>query len=280
MVQEKLVQLGPDFGHVELAYLDWGDGPARRTVVCVHGLTRNAHDFDALAAALAERGGRVIAVDMVGRGRSSWLADPQDYTVEAYAAQMRRFIELLGLGPIDWIGTSMGGLIGMVVAAGGSPIERLVLNDIGPAVAPATLAQIRSYLGLDLVFRDLAELEAHLRTIHAGFGRLSDEQWAFLARTSSRSTPEGLRLHYDPAIREPFLTDTAEGLDLWSAWDAIQCPTLVLHGADSPLLTADVITEMRHRRPDIEVVSFAEVGHAPALMAADQIATVLRWLDL
>ena len=281
MTQERLVRLGPDFDQIELACLDWGDAAARRTVVCVHGLTRNAHDFDVLAEALAERGARVIAVDMVGRGHSSWLADPQGYRVEAYAAQMRRLIGLLGLGRIDWIGTSMGGLIGMVVAAtADSPIDRLILNDIGPSVASATLDQIRSYLGLDLLFRDLGELEAHLRTIHAGFGRLTDEQWAFLARTSSRETPDGLRLHYDPAIREPFLLDTAGGLDLWAAWDAIACPTLVLHGAESPLLTDDILGEMRRRRPGTEVVTFPEVGHAPAMMATDQIATILRWLRL
>lgn len=281
MAQERLVPLGPDFDGVELGTLEWGAGSAERTVVCVHGLTRNAHDFDVPAAALAERGVRVIAVDVAGRGRSSWLADPQDYRVEIYAAHLARLMEVLGLGRVDWVGTSMGGIIGMVLAAApGNRIDRLVLNDIGPAVDSTTLEHIRSYLGLDLVFRDLAELEAHLRTIHAGFGDLTDAQWAALARTSSRSTPEGPRLHYDPAIRAPFMADTAGGIDLWAAWDAISCPTLVLHGENSPLLTSDILAEMQRRRPEIEVVTFAGVGHAPALMAAHQIDTIAGWLEL
>ena len=281
MVQERLVVLGPDFDGVELGCLEWGDARAPRSIVCVHGLTRNAHDFAMLAPALAERGARVVAVDVVGRGRSSWLADPLGYRVETYAAHLTRLLELLGLSRVDWIGTSMGGIIGMVVAAqSGGRIERLVLNDIGPAVDGATLDQIRGYLGLDLLFGDLAEVEAHLRAIHAGFGRLTDAQWAALSRTSSRETTKGLRLHYDPEIRAPFLADTAGGIELWAAWDAIRCPTLVLHGVDSPLLTPDIIEEMRRRRPEVEVVDFPEVGHAPALMAPEQIATILRWLRL
>ncbi|MGD9507743.1 MAG: alpha/beta fold hydrolase [Geminicoccaceae bacterium] len=281
MAQEHLVPLGPDFDGVALGCLEWGAGSAGRTILCVHGLTRNAHDFDALAPALARHGARVIAVDVAGRGRSSWLADPQNYRVETYAAHLARLMDVLGLGRVDWVGTSMGGIIGMVLAAApDSRIDRLVLNDIGPAVDSATLAHIRSYLGLDLMFRDLGEVEAHLRTIHAGFGRLTDAQWAAMARTSSRGTPEGLQLHYDPAIRAPFMADTAGGIDLWPAWDAISCPTLVLHGADSPLLTGDILAEMRRRRPEIEVVTFAGVGHAPALMAADQIDTIARWLGL
>ena len=281
MVQERLVPLGSDLDGVELGCLEWGDATASRTIVCIHGLTRNARDFAVLAPALAERGARVVAVDVVGRGRSSWLADPQGYRVETYAAHLTRLLELLELRRVDWIGTSMGGIIGMVVAAQpGDRIERLVLNDIGPAVDGATLDLIRGYLGLDLLFRDLAEVEAHLRTIHAGFGRLTDAQWAALARTSSREAAEGLRLHYDPEIRAPFLADTAGGIELWAAWDAIRCPTLVLHGAESPLLTADVLAEMRRRRPEVEVVDFPAVGHAPALMAPEQIATILRWLRL
>lgn len=281
MTKERLVALGPDLDGVELGCLEWGDPTARRSIVCVHGLTRNAHDFDVLAPALAERGVRVIAVDVAGRGRSTWLGDPQGYRVETYAAHLARLMELEGMGRVDWIGTSMGGIIGMALAAvPDSRIDRLVLNDIGPAVASGTLDHIRSYLGLDLQFRDLAEVEAHLRTIHAGFGVLTDAQWAAMARTSSRSTPDGLRLHYDPAIRTPFMVDTAGGLDLWAVWDAFSCPTLVLHGADSPLLTADILAEMRRRRPAIEVVDFPGVGHAPALMATDQVATILRWLRL
>ena len=219
-------------------------------MVCVHGLTRNAHDFDVLAASLAARGCRVLAVDVAGRGRSGWLADPSQYDVPVYAAQLARFLDLLGLRGVDWIGTSMGGLIGMALAAGDDPpMARLVVNDIGPFVANATLAQIRGYLGLDLVFADMAQLEAHLRLIHASFGQLTDAQWRDLARHSSRQAPEGLRLHYDPAIREPFIAAAEGDIDHWALWDRIRCPTLVLHGADSVLLTGDVLDVMRNARP-------------------------------
>ena len=280
-MQQKSLSLGSDFADLELAYLDWGEQGASRTVVCVHGLTRNAHDFDVLAAALAARDCRVVAIDVAGRGCSGWLADPSRYEVPVYAAHLARFLDLLGLRGVDWIGTSMGGLIGMALAAGDTPpMTRLVVNDIGPFVADATLAQIRGYLGLDLVFKGMAELEAHLRLIHASFGQLTDAQWGALALHSSRATPEGLRLHYDPAIREQFIAAAEGSIDLWQAWDRIRCPTLVLHGAESVLLTGDVLDQMRQRGPAIEVVTFAGVGHAPALMSADQIAVIERWLEL
>ena len=280
-MQQKSLSLGSDFADLELAYLDWGEQGASRTVVCVHGLTRNAHDFDVLAAALAARDCRVVAIDVAGRGCSGWLADPSRYEVPVYAAHLARFLDLLGLRDVDWIGTSMGGLIGMALAAGDTPpMTRLVVNDIGPFVADATLAQIRGYLGLDLVFKGMAELEAHLRLIHASFGQLTDAQWGALALHSSRATPEGLRLHYDPAIREPFIAAAEGNIDLWQLWDRIRCPTLVLHGAESVLLTGDVLDQMRQRGPAIEVVTFAGVGHAPALMSADQIAVIERWLEL
>jgi pimeloyl-ACP methyl ester carboxylesterase len=280
-MQQKSLALGSDFDGLELAWLDWGEPSAARAVVCVHGLTRNAHDFDLLAEALAGRGCRVIAIDVAGRGRSGWLADSEQYRVPVYALHLSRFLELQGLRDVDWIGTSMGGLIGMVLAGGEHPpMVRLVVNDIGPFIASATLGQIRSYLGLDLLFPDLAALEAHLRLIHAPFGPLTDAQWRALALHSGRATPEGLRLHYDPAIRAPFMTAVDEDTDLWSVWDRISCPTLLLHGADSVLLTDDIVAEMRRRGPELEVVTFPGIGHAPALMSADQIGAITGWLDL
>jgi pimeloyl-ACP methyl ester carboxylesterase len=280
-MERKSLALGDPFGELALSYVDWGDRDAARTVVCVHGLTRNARDFDVLAEALAARGRRVLAVDVAGRGGSGWLADPAQYAVPAYAAQLARFLELLGLSGVDWVGTSMGGLIGIVLAAGERPpMARLVLNDIGPFVARDAMEQIRGYLGLDLRFKDLAELEAHLRLIHAGFGRLTGAQWRALALHGSRETPEGLRLHYDPAIREPFLAAAAQDIDLWELWDRVRCPTFVLHGAESGLLTAATLEEMRRRGPPIEAVTLEGVGHAPALMSEEQIAIVERWLGL
>jgi pimeloyl-ACP methyl ester carboxylesterase len=280
-MQRRSIELDGPFSGLSLSYLDWGESGAGRTVVCVHGLTRNAHDFDVLAEALAGRGCRVVAVDVAGRGGSGWLVDPALYAVPVYAAQLARFLELLGLSGVDWVGTSMGGLIGMVLAAGERPpLARLVLNDIGPFVAQQAMDQIRSYLGLDLKFKDLAELEAHLRLIHAGFGQLSDAQWQALALRSSRDTPDGLRLHYDPAIREPFLAAAAEGIDLWEMWDRIRCPTFVLHGAQSGLLTSATLEEMRRRGPPVETVTLEDLGHAPALMSGDQIRIIEGWLGL
>lgn len=273
------IALDGAYSGIELGYVDWG-GPTHRTVVCVHGLTRNARDFDALAQALAARGLRVIAVDVVGRGRSSWLGDPKDYVVPNYVGHFSRFLALLGLERVDWVGTSMGGIIGMgLAAAEASPIARLVLNDVGPFVPREALMQIQTYLGLDLVFASLEEVERHLRTVHAGFGRLEDREWRHLAEHGSLRKEEGWRLRYDPAIRIPYAELTAADIDLWALWDRISAPTLVLRGAESTLLTEETAEDMRRRGPKARLVTIPGAGHAPALMAADQIEAVASWLD-
>ncbi|MDF2765969.1 MAG: putative carboxylesterase [Rhodospirillales bacterium] len=278
MTLEKMALDGP-FAGIELGYADWGAPAAGRVAVCVHGLTRNARDFDPLAEALAGRGYRVIAVDVVGRGRSSWLPDPKGYVVPQYIAHLSRFLALMGLRGVDWIGTSMGGIIGMGLAAGDeTPIGRLVLNDIGPFVPREALVNIQTYLGLDLGFSSLEEVEQHLRMVHSGFGRLEDHQWRHLAEHGSRRDERGWRLHYDPAIRIPYADLTGEDIDLWPIWDRIACPTLVLRGAESTLLTEATAQEMQHRGPKATLVTIPEAGHAPALMAAEQIQTILRWL--
>lgn len=269
---------GEDAG-VVLGFLDWGPVDAAQIVVCVHGLTRNAHDFDALAEALARRGSRVIAVDVAGRGRSSWLPDPRSYVVPVYARQLMQLLVRLELGEVDWIGTSMGGLVGMAVAAADvSPIRRLVLNDIGPFVPRAALEQIGSYVGLDPRFGSLAEVERYLRAVHAGFGPLTDAQWQHLARHGARTVDGVWRLVYDPQIRIPYQELAAADIDLWPLWDRIDCPVLVLRGAESTLLTAGTVAEMQRRRPATRVQTIAGAGHAPALMADDQIETIAGWL--
>lgn len=275
------LELGGPFEGISLAYVDWGQRDADRVVVCVHGLTRNARDFDVLAESLVRYGVRVLAVDVVGRGRSSWLDDPAGYVVPNYAGQIARLLALLGVTEADWVGTSMGGIIGMGLAAQDpTPIRRLVLNDVGPFVPVAALRQIQSYLGLDLKFRSLEELEQHLRFIHSGFGQLSDPQWQHLARHSGRETAEGWRLSYDPAIRVPYDELAEKDIDIWELWDGIRCPTFVLRGADSELLTPEITAEMRVRGPKAEVMEVPDVGHAPALMAPDQIKTIENWLGL
>ena len=271
---------GPHAG-LELAYLDWGPSDAERVVVCVHGLTRNAHDFDFLAEFLAQHGVRVLAVDVVGRGDSSWLKDPDGYAVPVYAAHFSQFLERMKLRAVDWIGTSMGGFIGMVLAAGeNTSIRRLILNDVGPFIPKQALKQIQTYLALDLVFADLDEVEKHLRFIHAPFGPLTKRQWQHLALYSVRETGDGLRLNYDPAIRKMFLEASAEDIELWDLWDNISCPTFLLRGMESVLVSAATAAEMQKRGPRATVSAVPNVGHAPALMSRDQIFTIERWLEL
>jgi pimeloyl-ACP methyl ester carboxylesterase len=218
---------------------------------------------------------------VVGRGRSEWLDDPADYAVPTYAGHMLQLIEHLDASEVDWVGTSMGGLIGMGIAAmERSPIRRLVLNDVGPFVPKAALARIGAYLGLDLAFESLAHLEAHLRLIHAPFGPLTDEQWAHLAEHSWRRRADGrIVFGYDPRIAAAFRTaDPVQDLDLWALWEAIRCPTLALRGGDSDLLLAATAAEMTGRGPQATLVTIDGVGHAPALMNPQQIAIIRDWL--
>lgn len=278
---ERRLVLDEPFAGIELGYLEWLPADPVRTVVCVHGLTRNAHDFDVLARELARHGARVLSVDVVGRGRSSWLEDPHGYAVPTYVGQLSQWLAGLELDAVDWIGTSMGGLIGMAMAAGeASPIQRLILNDIGPFVSRQALLQIKSYLALELRFATLEEAENHLRFIHAPFGHLTDEQWRHLTCHSVVADGDRWRLHYDPGIKVPYAELAEEDIALWELWDRIRCPTFVLHGWDSVILSGKTCDEMRRRGPQAEVAHFFGVGHAPALMSPDQILTVRRWLHL
>lgn len=269
---------GPE-GPCRIAYTEWGDPEAARTIVCVHGLTRNARDFDTLARSLAGQA-RVLAIDVPGRGRSAWFEDPAHYEVPVYGLVMVRLLDRLGLEAVDWIGTSMGGLIGMHVAAGaGKAIARLVLNDIGPLIPKEALEMIRAYLGLELSFASLEELEQHLRLIHAPFGPLTDADWRHLATHSACEREDGRWiLSYDPAIRVPFATEAEADIDEWATFDAIHCPTLVLRGKESLILTEPVLAEMRERGPSPDVVEFEGIGHAPTLTTEAQVDAVRRWL--
>ena len=268
---------GPD-GNYGVSYAEWGKPDAARTIICVHGLTRNGRDFDHLATVLQDDA-RVICPDIVGRGLSDPLADPEHYALPTYVAHMLQMLDKLELQEVDWVGTSMGGLIGMGVAASGAPIQRLVLNDIGPFIPKAALERINMYLGLSLSFATLEALEAHLREIHAGFGPLSDAEWRHLAEHSASRREDGtFRLSYDQRLGEPMKRGPIEDADLWPVWDQIHCPVLVLRGAQSDLLLAATAEEMTRRGPGAEVVEIDGTGHAPALMAKDQIEIVRDWL--
>lgn len=265
-------------GFHSLAWTEWGPADGA-PVVCVHGLTRLGRDFDVLAQALAERGRRVFCPDLPGRGASDRLPDPMLYTPPSYVVALAHLLARLD-GPVDWVGTSLGGICGMMVAAGtGQPIRRLVLNDIGSRVPDSAAARIAAYVKLPLAFEDMAALEAHLRQVHAPFGPLSSAQWRHLAEASSRALPDGrLGLHYDPAIAVPFESAATGPVDLSFVWSRVMVPTLILRGADSDVLDAETAAEMA-RRPGVELVTLPGIGHAPALMDPGQIARVVGFLE-
>lgn len=263
-----------------MAYREWGDGGNGRVLVCVHGLTRCARDFDALAAALSGRY-RVVCPDVAGRGASEWLADPMLYQLPQYLSDMVTLIARLDVESVHWLGTSMGGLLGMALAAQpGTPVQKLVINDAGPVITKVSLERIATYVGMAPLFPDIATAEKYVRAVNATFGPHSDAEWRFLTEVVVRSNADGtLRLHYDPKLAEPFRANMPEkDLELWDLWDAIGCPTLVLRGAQSDLLTRATCDQMAGRGPKARVVEIAGVGHAPTLMHEDQIRIVREFL--
>lgn len=278
-----------------MAYWEWnatGDPAHPHVVVCVHGLSRQGRDFDTLARALAPYA-RVVCPDVVGRGESDWLANPADYQVPNYAADMVALLQQLHaqapIGTLDWVGTSMGGLIGMVVCSlpAGSlpaPVRRLVLNDVGPAIEWSALERIGEYLGAPLRFDSPEQAATALWAVSTSFGPHTSEEWMALTRPMLRRTPQGnYRLHYDPAIAEPFNALTRDAAEqgetlLWQLYDAIGAETLVLRGAESDLLSAATARAMAQRGPGARCVEFQGVGHAPTLVAPDQVAAVTGFL--
>ncbi len=278
MIHRHLNCLGPHGFH-RMAYWEWPGPSGARALICVHGLTRNGRDFDKFAQAMSDRY-RVICPDVVGRGKSDWLSHAGDYDYPLYRTDLTALIARLDVEELDWVGTSMGGLLGMQVAAQpGSPIRRLLINDVGPLVAKEGLQRIASYVGKDPSFGDLVELEAHLRVVAAPFGPLSDAQWRHLATHSARRKPDGrLGLAYDPRIGDVFRDKQAEDLDFWEDYDAIRCPTLVLRGAQSDVLRRSDAEAMTRRGPKAKLIEFAGIGHAPMLMADEQISVVRDFL--
>src|SRR5258707_13467398 len=279
-----------------IAYTDWGNAANTHVVVCVHGLARNSRDFDYLAAALAPDC-RVVCMDVAGRGESDWLDNKSEYTFSTYqrdaAAMLARATAPAGNrwlarpqsapAQVDWVGTSMGGLIGMFLAAKkNSPIRRLVLNDVGALIPWTSLFRMKGYITRGKRFTSLPQVEKYVREVCAPFGPLTDAQWRHLALHSVYQNEEGeYLLRYAPGIGEglhghidpefPIGPDLLRGIDLWNIWGKITCPTLVLHGADSEVLLPQTIKEMKERMPGLEVAEFDGVGHAPALMSDDQI---------
>ncbi len=270
-------------GFHRMHYTDWGDAANPRVVICVHGLTRNCRDFDFLAQAL-EPDFRVICPDIAGRGKSDWLYAKEDYGYPQYMADMTVLIARVTAGEgartIFWVGTSMGGIIGMLLASRPqSPIRKLILNDVGTVLPKAALERIGMYVGQDPRFTTFTDLEAFVRTVSAPFGPLVDDQWHHLTLHGAKQHEDGSwGFCYDPGIGIPFRKGPLADVELWDYWDTIACPTLVLRGAQSDLLLEENALAMTHRGPKPRLIEFEGVGHAPMLMAPEQIKVVRDFL--
>lgn len=297
MSLESFLSLGPHGFH-RIAYTAWGDRSSPRRVLCMHGLTRNARDFDWLARAL-RRDSHVVCMDAAGRGASEWLEHKPDYTFRLYQADAAALIARVtasanggrGDATVDWVGTSMGGLIGMLLAAQPrSPIRRLVLNDVGPFVAWSALLRFKSDLMMRNTYPSIEQAEAVLRQSCAAWGPISDEQWAHLVQHGLlRTEDDQYTFACDPRIADATAwgfspdarvgTRNLLGLELWSVWANVRCPVLILRGKESQVLLPETVERMRRREAHTEVVEFDGVGHAPALMAPDQIDAVRSFLS-
>ena len=274
-----------------MVYREWGEPDNPRVLVCVHGLTRQGRDFDVLASAMSDRY-RVLCPDVAGRGESDWLADPMAYALPTYVADLVTLLARSGAEQVDWFGTSMGGLIGLGVASlagreGQSLVRRLVLNDIGPAIRVEAVQRIGSYLGLPQRFATVEEGAAYLRVVSAGFGPHTDADWLALSRPQLKQVHDGAgsawTMRYDPAIALPFKAVTPElaaigEAMLWQRYDALRCPTLLIRGAESDLLTATTAREMTQRGPRARLLELPGIGHAPTLVAPDQVQAVRDFL--
>ena len=266
-----------------MAFWEWGDAANPRVLVCAHGVSRQGRDFDVLAQAMSDRY-RVVCPDVVGRGQSDALADPSGYQIPAYVADMVTLLARLNASTVHWFGTSMGGLIGLGLASlKQTPISRLVLNDVGPAIQYEAIQRISSYLGAPVRWSSLDEAADYLWSISQGFGPHTREQWLALTRPMLKPDGDGYKPHYDPAIAVPFKALTSELVArgeamTWAAYDAIACPTLLLRGADSDLLTRETAMAMTQRGPKAQLREFEGVGHAPMLIADDQVRAVREFL--
>lgn len=278
-VQHAVQCLSPSGLH-RMAYNEWGAHDNRRVLICVHGLTRNARDFDALAEALSAHY-RVICPDIVGRGLSAHLRDPAGYAVPQYVADMVTLIARLDVQRVDWVGTSLGGLIGMALAAQeGTPVHRLVLNDVGPTISAAALQRIGEYVGNDPNWSSVDEADAYLRQISAPFGQLSDAQWRQLTQSSIRQRADGRWVfRYDPRLAEPYRSAfVGQDIDLWPLYERVGGPVLAIRGAESDLLAPETWRRMAECGPRAELAEIPDVGHAPMFQSEAQIALVRDFL--
>jgi len=284
-------------GFHQIAYTEWGMESSQPPIICLHGLTRNSRDFDTLATRLSYLGRHVFCPDLVGRGESSWLKNPLHYSFEQYMADMNAMIVRTGAKQVDWVGTSLGGLIGMFLAAmPNTPIRRLILNDVGAQISSKGVMRLANFAGLDPSFRSIEEAKNYYKRVMTEVGELTDEDWQRIAENSVREvTPGKFISKTDPNIRMSHAKSkvawqaimhplkTLEGslfdMDWWNIWRKVTCPTLIMHGEKSDILLPSVIQKMRVIHPATEVITISNVGHAPALIHPEQHETIYNWLQ-
>lgn len=266
-----------------LAYYEYGSGP--NVIICAHGLSRNGQDFELLAQSLSGKY-RVICPDMAGRGNSDWLTDKANYNYMTYILDVLALLKQLEIPQVDWVGTSMGGIMGMMLAAQ-QPllIKRLVLNDVGSVVSSEGLKRIAGYVGTSKPFATREEATVYMHSTFASFGLSSDEEWQRMFETTFKQLADGTySVRYDPDINKPFLEAIGKGpitdVDLSAFWNAIFCPTLLLRGAESDILRRETAVRMQQSRPQVTLVEFPGIGHAPALFNAQQVKVITDWLDI
>jgi pimeloyl-ACP methyl ester carboxylesterase len=278
-------------GQHRMAYWQWGEANSDHIIICAHGLSRQGRDFDVLAQALCNVAPgklRVVCPDVVGRGKSDWLKDPMGYQIPQYAADMLALIAQLQPKTLDWVGTSMGGLIGMVVCGQPNlplpvPVRKLILNDVGPAIEWHAIQRIGQYLGKTGQFETVEHAANAMWAVSSSFGPHTQEQWLALSQAMVKPSGTGFTLHYDPAIAIPFASSTEESTKqgetmLWALYDNIKAKTLITRGAQSDLLSLATAQAMTQRGPKAQLVEFMGVGHAPTFIAADQVKTVVDFL--
>ena len=284
LFEERFIDCSSESGDHKISYLVWGQDNAK-PIVCIHGLTGNAHDFDFLAENFVERGYRIIAITLPGRGKSDFLDDPLDYNYSQYIRDIFGVLKAEGLGSarsIDWLGISLGGLLGIQIASmADTPIKRLIVNDVGPTVPQAALDFIHGVIKEPYYFDDIAALEKRMRATRGlTWGPVTDEQWQHMAQHNHRVLDDGrLSYAYDPKIAVVFENAPIGDVDMWDSWNNISCPVLVIHGKKSLLLTKKIIKAMRKSDVGFDLEILKNCGHAPSLMAPEQIRMIAKWLE-
>lgn len=259
-------------------YRQWGDADNPNIIICVHGVTRLSRDFDTLAQALSKQY-RIICPDVVGRGYSDWFGNKRNYNFMQYCADMNSLISHINAERVHWIGTSMGGLIGLILSAlSHTPIQSLILNDVGPTLKRAELQNLGRYIGRAPTFPTQEDLLEYYKETYRAYGELPEKQWQTMALYSSFKEDYGYRMHYDPKIGDAFRSNYSFfNFDLWKYWEEIECPTLIIRGELSTFFTQDTANKMLERDEDVEITTIKNAGHAPMLNSKTEIKAIEKF---